>query len=98
MKLTDHRFLVLDVLAMLTLMAGLAALWVLAGKACALWTAGALLANHVIGAGVCPLADDDDGSLLKWADEAPSMVLQAGITQAWPVILWLNDRRVRPVK
>lgn len=88
MKLPDPRFLALDVLAMLALFAGIVALWLLAGKAWAMWTAGSLLANHIIGAGVWAWADDESGSLLKWADEAPSMVLQAGITQAWPLILW----------
>lgn len=90
MKLTDPRFAALDVLAMLAFLAGLAALWVLAGKAWALWTVGALLANHLIGACACAWADDESGSLLKWADKAPSMVLQALITQAWPLILWLR--------
>ena len=80
----------LDVLAMLTFFAGIVALWALAGKEWALWTVGAPLANHVIGAGICAWADDESGSLLKWADEAPSMVLQALITQAWPLILWLR--------
>lgn len=92
MKVTDGRFLVLDVVAMLALIVGIGALLALAGQSLALWTVGALLANHVIGAGVCAWADDERESLLKWASEAPSMVLEALITQAWPLILWLRWR------
>ena len=90
MKLNDPRIVVLDVLAMLVAMAGLLAIAVFAGKAWALWTVGALLANHVIGCGVCAWVDDENESLRKWADEAPSVVLEALITQAWPLILWLR--------
>lgn len=90
MKLTDPRLALLDVLAMLAFCAGMTALWLFVGKAWSLWTVGALLANHVIGAGVCAWADDENESMLKWAYEAPSIVLQAGITQAWPLIMWLR--------
>ena len=90
MKLTDPRIAVLDVLDMLVAMAGLLAIAVFAGKAWALWAVGALFANNVIGAAVCAWADDENESLRKWADDAPSIVLEALITQVWPLILWLR--------
>lgn len=89
MKLLDPRFVVLDALAMLTFFGGVAALWVFMGKEWALWSVGALLANHIVGASICAWIDDERGSMLKWANEAPSIVLEALITQAWLlVLLW----------
>jgi len=90
MKVTDSRFMFFDVLAMICFVVLVAVLWLVTGKALALWTIGVPFANHVVGACVCACADDEDGSMLRWADEAPSMVLQALITQAWPLILWVR--------
>lgn len=92
MKLADQRAAVLDALVITALSGGVVALWFLVGKWLAALFVGALIVNHLVGACVCAAIDDENQSLRKWADEAPSMVLAALITQSWPLILWLRLR------
>lgn len=56
-----------------------------------MWVAGLCLNNFV---GALVFSFLDDGRLSKWADEAPSLVFEALITQMWPLLVffWVKNK------